>query len=176
MSNKYPRILFFINGPSPSLDEQLAADQLAPCRVSFRNAKFVNEKGTLEVCDGWFGGATPKGYKKAYPHAKKAISEFVEKRKTDHETRAQKAEQARQSVAEGKADEAGKVAAKAATEADKKTKEAATKKAEADEAKKKAKSTKAGAKVAANADPAGASPSVDAAAKAAEAWTGNADA
>lgn len=174
MSNQYPRILFFINGPSPSLDEQLAADQLAPCRVSFRNAQFIDKKHALEKCDGVFGDATPKNYKKAYPHAGEAIGAFVEKREADHEMRSQKAEQARQAVADDKADKADDAATKADAVAAKKADEAKAKKADADKAKKDAKKVKDDAKIAAKADPTDASPTVDAAEKAADAWSNNA--
>lgn len=55
MFGKYPRILFFVNGAVPTLEHQLAAERLAPCRVSFRNALLVGDEGSLEECDGVFG-------------------------------------------------------------------------------------------------------------------------
>lgn len=172
----YPRILFFINGVSPSLDEQLAADQLAPCRVSFRNANFVPKTGALEACDGVFGDATPERYKEAYKPAKEAISAFFENREAEHKGKAQAAEQAKQKVADRVADEAQAKADKADEEAEK------AKKAKADAAKTAkekadaAKAQKAKADEAKDADPAGAAPSVEAAQKAQAAWTGNGDA
>jgi hypothetical protein len=172
----YPRILFFINGVAPSLDEQLAADQLAPCRVSFRNANFVPETGALEACDGVFGDATPKRYKEAYKPAEDAIKAFVEKREAEHKGKAQAAEQAKQKVADRVADEADAKAKKADEEAEKADK---AKKAAAKLAKDKAdaaKAQKAKAEEAAKAEPADAAPTVEAAQKAQAAWTGNGDA
>jgi len=143
----YPRILFFINGVAPTLDEQLAADQLAPCRVAFRNARFVPETGALEACEGVFGEATPKRYKEAYKSAEDAVKDFVEKREAD--AKAKKTYEDAE-----KANAANKAAAKTAKE-----------KADA------AKAQKAKAEAAKDAAPS------DEATKAAQAaWTGNGDA
>lgn len=172
----YPRILFFINGATPSLDEQLAADTLAPCRVAFRNAQYVPETGALETCDGWFGDATPKRYKEAYKPAEEAITAFKEKRDAEHTAKAQAAEVAKQAVADRVADEADAKAKKAEEEAEKAK---AAKDKAAKEAKDKADAAKAQkekAEAAKEAAPADAAPSVEAAAKAQAAWTGNADA
>lgn len=166
----HPRILFFINGVSPSLDEQLAADQLAPCRVAFRNARFVPETGALEACDGVFG-EVPKRYKEAYKPAEEAIKAFVEKREAEHKGKAQAAEQAKQKVADRVADEADAKAKKADEEAEKAK---AKKDAAAKTAKEKADAARA--QKAKAADPADAAPSVEAAQAAQAAWTGNGDA
>ena len=174
MSNKYPRILFFINGPSPSLDEQLAADQLVPCRVSFRNANFVPNTGALEKCDGVFGDAVPERYKEAYKPAKEAIAAFVEKREAEHKGKAQAAEQGKQKVADRVADDAAikaKLAEADAEKADKVKKDTAKTAKEKAEAAKELKAKAARAK---DADPADAAPSIEAATKAADAWTNNA--
>lgn len=172
----YPRILFFINGVKPSLDEQLAADQLAPCRVSFRNAQFVSSSGALETCDGWFGDATPERYKEAYKPAEEAIAAFVEKREAEHKAKAQEAEVAKQKVADRVADEAQAKADKADEEAEKAKKVKADAAKTAKEKAEAAKAQKAKAEAAKDAEPGATAPSVEAAAKAQAAWTGNGDA
>lgn len=140
----HPRILFFINGVAPTLDEQLAADRLAPCRVAFRNARFVSETGALEACDGVFGDAAPKRYKEAYKPAKEAIDAFAKKREAEHKAKAQTAEQATQKVADRVADEAQAKADKAALAAEKANKakvdaaKVAKEKADAAKARKEA--------------------------------------
>jgi len=170
MFTQYPRILFFITGTNPTLDEQIAAEKLAPCRVSFRNANHVPNTGALELCDGVFGEATPERYKDAYPSAKKAIGAYNKQREKDIDTVKTNTNKARAdaaTIAENKAKIAADVAkdeaAKAAEEATKKTDEAnaASEKANA-------------AKEAVNTADKEATPSSDAAAKAAKAWTNNA--
>lgn len=77
---KHPRILFFTKGPTPTLDDELAAEELAPMRVSFRNA--AADKGNLgiETCDGWAGAHTPTRYKRSVPSAEQAREAYVVKR------------------------------------------------------------------------------------------------
>lgn len=164
---KYPFILYFIDGTMPTPDDQLAADQLSPCKVAFRNARLVPESGSLEKADGWFGDATPKRYKDAYPNAEKAIAEFVEKRKAHFEAEAEKQHASKVASADAlaKSAEADAVAAKA--KADKEQAEADKKAADAEAAKENA------AKVA-DAGPTKPGKAQKAAAKAD--WTPNADA
>lgn len=69
---KMPRILFFVGGVMPTDDEIDHAEELAPMRVSFRNANLVPDTGALEHCDGWAGDATPKRYRKAFGTAEEA--------------------------------------------------------------------------------------------------------
>ena len=77
---RVPRILFFIKGTVPTLEQQLEAEDLLPARVSFRNANLVLAEGSLETCDG-VTGDVPARYKKEYPKAKKALEGFDEARK-----------------------------------------------------------------------------------------------
>jgi len=77
-----PRVLYFIKGTVPTLDDQLAAEELAPCLVSFRNAHLVSDVGALEACDA-VAGAAPARYKKAYPGVKDAVEAYKKKKKTD---------------------------------------------------------------------------------------------
>lgn len=170
---KYPRILFFIGDTSPTLEEQVAAEQLAPCRVAFRNATHIGN-GALEACDGWFGDAAPKSYRDAFPPAEKAIEAFVEKRDTDFKAKAQKAEVAKQDAVDRVADEAYKVAKKADEEAVEAAKKARGANKDAKTKKTAAKDAKDAARDAKDADPNAAAPTVEAAAKAAGAWTSNA--
>lgn len=135
---KLPRILFFIRGPVPSLEQQLEAEDLSPARVSFRNADLVLAEGALEVCDG-VTGEVPARYKKAYPTAKKALEGFAEARKAAYEKLAKDADTSKKTgldataaVAAKKAEDADKakakadeVAAKAKEDADKKAAAAA---------------------------------------------------
>lgn len=111
---KYPYILYFIDGTMPSPDDQLAADQLSPCKVAFRNARLVPDAGSLEKADGWFGDATPARYKKEYPHAEKAIKAFVEARQKHFDDQAEAQHASKVESAEGlaKSAEADAVAAK----------------------------------------------------------------
>jgi len=136
MSVKFPRILFFIKGSNPSLEEQLAAEQLAPCRVGFRNVIFMDDNTALEDCDGVIGEHTPKAYKKKYASAKEAIEKYQANRLKAYEAKTEQAKNAKVSVAEDKQKQADKSvdAAQAALNvaADKKViKDAEAKKAKA---------------------------------------------
>jgi hypothetical protein len=128
---KLPRILFFIKGTVPTLEQQLEAEDLAPARVAFRNANLVLAEGSLEVCDG-VTGDVPKRYKDAYPTAKKALEGFAEARKAAYEKLAKDADAAAKSGLDATAAAAAKKA-EAADKAKAKTDEAAAKaKADAD--------------------------------------------
>lgn len=124
---RVPRILFFIKGTVPTLEQQLEAEDLVPARVAFRNANLVAPEGSLEICDG-VTGDVPDRYKKAYPNAKKALEDFAEARKAAYEKLAKDADAATKSGLDATAN----VAAKKAEAADKA-------KAKADEAAAKAK-------------------------------------
>lgn len=136
---KYPYILYFIDGTMPTPDEQLAADRLSPCKVVFRNARLVPTSGSLEKADGWFGEATPKRYKDAYPNAEKAIKEFVEKREAHFKAEAEKQHASKVASAEDMAKSAEAEAKAAKEKADKEAAEAAKKEADAKAAAENAK-------------------------------------
>jgi hypothetical protein len=65
------RILFFIDGVSPS-KEDLIQSRALDAQICFRNARMVPTDGALETCDG-VAGAVPARYKKQYPPAELAI-------------------------------------------------------------------------------------------------------
>lgn len=70
---KPAKILYFIDGPSPS-SEDFHAAQALKAQVVFRNAQMVpSEKHSLEDCDG-VAGDVPPIYADAYPPAKEAIA------------------------------------------------------------------------------------------------------
>ena len=142
---RVPRILFFIKGTLPTLEEQLEADELAPMRVSYRNANLVSAEGALETCDGWYGDATPERYRKAYPAAEEAAKNYKANREAAYKAKKEAADEAKKSGLDATAAEAKAKADKAAAD-----------KAKADEAAKKAKED------------------ADAKAKAAAAWKPNA--
>ena len=92
---QHPKILFFIDGMAPTLDEQVEAESLMPCRIMFRNANFVDPAqflkkdvvvdgeivsksyGSFEPCDGVHGAACPKAYKSKFPDAKTAVQLYT---------------------------------------------------------------------------------------------------
>lgn len=171
MFGKYPRILFFVNDAVPTLEHQLAAERLAPCRVSFRNARLVGDEGSLEECDGVFGDV-PKRYADKYPTAEEAIATFVKTREEQlakAEEEAAKAKEAAHadnvSRSEAIADAAKRKADEVAADAKKKADEAAEAKKLAAAATKDAKATAA--------DPNAGTGQIDAATKAAAAWKPN---
>jgi hypothetical protein len=77
---RYPRILFFVDGPTPTEDQMKAAAEYGP-GVSFRNARLIKEDAPLEDCDGVAGEAIPPMYADAFPSAddEKAMDEHMEK-------------------------------------------------------------------------------------------------
>ena len=164
----YPRILFFIAGTAPTLQQQLEADALAPCRVSYRNTNFISKGTNLEACDGYYGADTPKAYKDEYPTAEEAVKAFVAKRDADYKAKQDKVKAQKQAKAETNAMEADKQANKAAVAKEKADANANAKAIIAADAKAKAEAAK---KAAPTAEP-------DAAAvkAAAASWTNNADA
>lgn len=171
MNMQYPRILFFIAGPMPTLEDQLAAEQLAPCRVSFRNAQLDDAGYATEKCDGWYGDATPKRYKKTYPTAEVAAKKYTEDRAEFFAAKAAGAEAAQALAAQRQADEKLKDADKATKIAEAATKAAEVKAADAANAVEAAKAVKGAAKQAAKAATEGNSPTV---ANAAGVWSNNA--
>lgn len=72
------KILFFINGSSPTSDDELAAMELDGA-VCFRNAEFAGlpEQG-IEDCDGVAGDYVPKAYANKFPTAINAIAKNKE--------------------------------------------------------------------------------------------------
>lgn len=134
---RVPRILFFIKGTLPTLEEQLEAEDLAPARVSFRNANLVREEGALEICDG-VTGEVPARYKKAYPTAKKALEGFAEARKAAYAAKAKSADEAAKAGLDATAANAKALADKAAAEKKKTDDTAAKAKADADKTAKAA--------------------------------------
>lgn len=171
MFGKYPRILFFVNGAVPTLEHQLAAERLAPCRVSFRNALLVGDEGSLEECDGVFGDV-PKRYADKYPTAEEAIAAFVKTREEQLAKAEEDAAKAKEAAHAANVEQAEAIAAAAKKKADD---EAAKAKAAADqaaEAKKLAATASKDAKATA-ADPNAGTGQIDAAAKAAAAWKPN---
>lgn len=137
---RVPRILFFIKGTVPTLEQSLEADELAPMRVAFRNADLVSAEGSLEACDGWHGDATPKRYREAFPTAEEAAEAYKKAREEAYAAKKQAADDAKKAGLDATAAEAKAKADKAA--ADKKKADDAAKKAEED-AKKKAEAAKA---------------------------------
>lgn len=80
---KYPRILFFINGPVPSAADYDAAEAFGPNCV-FRNARLAeDDTGAMEICDG-VAGEVPQRYADLRPTAEFAIDEW---RKGENERR-----------------------------------------------------------------------------------------
>ena len=139
-----PRVLYFIKGTLPSLDDQLAAEEMAPCVVSFRNAHLVSNVGALEACDA-VAGDVPARYKKAYPDVPTAVEAYKKMREASYNARKEEADTAKKAGLDANAADAKAKADKAAEE-----------KKKADEAAKKAKDD------------------ADAKAKAAAAWKPNA--
>ena len=81
MKGRYPRILFFIKGAVPSVDDIDESEKMGP-NVAFRNACFIPEEltdGAFEQCDG-VAGAVPKSYANKFPTAKEALEKFEEER------------------------------------------------------------------------------------------------
>lgn len=72
---KPAKILFFVNGVSPTPEDFEAAAKL-PAQVSFRNAQAVPAEGSLEDCDG-VAGCVPAPYadKPTAEDAIKAVSD-----------------------------------------------------------------------------------------------------
>lgn len=149
MFKNYPRVLFFISDVTPSLEQQLAAERLAPCRVSFRNALLTSTDGALEDCEGVFGDV-PARYAAKYPSAEKAIETYVAEREAAFA--AKEAETARNlevmhatmtAAADNDAAVAKRKADEAAAEAKKKADIAAEAKAKANAATKDAKTVAA---------------------------------
>lgn len=173
MLGKYPRILFFVKATVPTLEQQLAAERLAPCRVSFRNANHVPDEGSLEACDGVFGDV-PKRYADAYPTAEVAIEKFVADRQAALDKADEDAAAARAQMHAADVERADAAAAAAKKKADEVAAEAKKKADEADAAKKNAAAATKDAKAVAGSDPANAGgETTDAAAKAAAAWKPN---
>lgn len=70
---KLAKILFFVDGPSPTPDDFVAAADMK-ATVVFRNARAVpSEPHSLEKCDG-VAGKVPAIYAKAFPSAEKAVA------------------------------------------------------------------------------------------------------
>lgn len=72
---KPAKILYFVNGVSPTPEDFEAAAKL-PAQVSFRNAQAVPAEGSLEDCDG-VAGCVPAPYadKPTAEEAIKAVSD-----------------------------------------------------------------------------------------------------
>lgn len=128
---KLPRILFFVKGTTPTLEQQLEAEKLAPCRVSFRNALLVSDEGALELCDG-VAGEVPARYKDKYPSVRKAIEKFEAERKAAYEKKKADGEAAQKAALDTASKHADADAKKAAEAKKKADEEAAKKQAEAD--------------------------------------------
>lgn len=170
---KYPRILYFIAGPRPSMDDQIAVDELAPANVVYRNADHVKTTGALELCDGVTGPAVPDRYKKEKPGAKEAIDKFVAARDKAHKDARKKAAEAKK-VATAKEAAVTDRAADAATDAAAKViADAAKTQAKADKAKTAAKDAAAKAAKVAAADGSDSTPPTDEQ-KTAAGWANNA--
>ena len=131
-----PRVLYFIKGTVPTLEDQLAAEELAPCLVSFRNAHLVSDVGALEACDA-VAGAAPARYKKAYPGVEDAVKAYKKAREDAYNARKEEADTAKKAGLDANAADAKAKADKAAEEK-KKTDEAAKKAKEEADAKAKA--------------------------------------
>lgn len=71
---KYPKILYFIKGSMPSDDDFKNAESFG-VNVSFRNALFITDVGTLEHCDG-VTGVVPEKYANEFNTAEAAIAAF----------------------------------------------------------------------------------------------------
>ena len=124
--HKTPRILFFINGSNPTLEQRAEALKYGTS-VAFRNARFVGSDEKPEACDGVIG-EVPKNYK-GVPSAEKAFEKFEKDVKAAIDAQNKAAEAAKK---------AAKAQAKADEDADKAKAEAAEKaKKDADEAVKK---------------------------------------
>lgn len=75
-STKVPRILFFVDGPTPSLRD-LAVAAAIGANVVFRNAQAVpGDAHSLEICDGVAGEVIPPLYAEAYPTAEDAVENY----------------------------------------------------------------------------------------------------
>jgi len=71
---KKAKILFFVDGPSPTPEDFKAAQALNG-QVMFRNARAVpSEVHSLEVCDGVAGDFVPELYAERFGSAEDAIS------------------------------------------------------------------------------------------------------
>lgn len=91
MKGRYPKILFFIKGANPTVEEEEAAEKLGP-NVMFRNANFVPvdaSPGSLEQCGG-VAGAVPTLYAKAFNTAEKALALAKAARDAEREAKAEK--------------------------------------------------------------------------------------
>lgn len=134
-----PRILFFIAGTTPTLEQQVEAEGLAPCKVAFRNVNFISPTDRAEKCDGWMGDATPKIYRDTLSTAEEAIKAYTDYRKQVQQDVRDKIKAKSQTEAErneASAERAAEVAkekvAKAEQVADKTAQELAAAKAKAD--------------------------------------------
>ena len=82
MANRqlYPRVLFFIEGPTPSPEELDEANRYGP-GVAFRNALMIQDDAPLEAADA-VAGVAPQQYKDAFPGIDDhdAIKERMEER------------------------------------------------------------------------------------------------
>ena len=74
---KPAKILFFVEGCSPSVEDFEAAAKIT-AQVVFRNATVVPPEGALEECDG-VAGKVPPTYAEAYPEADEAIKAHAAK-------------------------------------------------------------------------------------------------
>lgn len=72
-----PKILFFVDGVSPSPEDMEEAAKLSGS-VVFRNARAVPAEGALENCDG-VAGCVPPRYEEAYDDAETAIEKHAAK-------------------------------------------------------------------------------------------------
>lgn len=79
MKVKLARILYFIDGCTPTEEDVEAASQIAG-NVVFRNALFVSNNDSLETCDG-VAGNVPAIYEERFSSAQAAIQENVKKLK-----------------------------------------------------------------------------------------------
>lgn len=71
---KPAKILFFIDGNTPTPEEYAAAVELNAQQIMFRNARAVpSEPHSLEICDG-VAGKVPALYAEAFPDAQAAIA------------------------------------------------------------------------------------------------------
>lgn len=76
MIRKFPRILFFINGPLPTEEQQNEALEYG-FNVAFRNADLISADGCREECDG-VAGEVPERYADK-PHADEALAAWSRK-------------------------------------------------------------------------------------------------
>ena len=79
MKTNIARILYFINGCTPTEIDVENASQLAG-NVVFRNALFVSDEDSLETCDG-VAGNVPAIYEGRFLSAQAAIQENTRKLK-----------------------------------------------------------------------------------------------